>query len=556
MMRQFHRGVAALAAGVVLLAGCATSHHTPAAAAVTPAQEQHQVEAHAHYAQGMIFDMDNQPDKANEEFSAAALADPANEELVLELTRRYARAGQSDKALPFLEKAAAVPGASAAVFSQLGMVYAQMGKTSAAVAATEKAIKLDPRSLTPYGNLFLINLQANRESDALKVLEQAGKNTNADAEYLVNLGGLYGAFAAHNNKLTNEAVTNGVAVLKRAAKTPDLDPQVSLKMAEAYGLLGSTADAAQVYQGLLAKYGAQPALRDELRSKLADLYLRAHDSKKAKEQLEAILRDNPANAQANYLLGNLAVDEKKPAEAIDYFERTVALNEQFEQAYYDLANTQINLDKPRDALGTLTRARALFPDSFLNQFYTGLAYTKAKDFTNALSRFSAAEKIAQTTETNRLNGYFYFEAGAAFEQAGNYEQACDFFEKSLKLAPNFAEALNYYGYMMADRGLKLDQARVMIEKAVKLQPTNAAFLDSLGWVLFKQGKAQQGLVQVRKAVDLSDQPDPTLLDHLGDIYTALKQPDKARDAWQKSLALEPNDAIRKKLDQAGGPPPK
>jgi tetratricopeptide (TPR) repeat protein len=92
----------------------------------------------------------------------------------------------------------------------------------------------------------------------------------------------------------------------------------------------------------------------------------------------------------------------------------------------------------------------------------------------------------------------------------------------------------------------------LIEKAVKLEPKNPAYVDSLGWVLYRLNRPEEALAQEQKAIELSPEPDPTLYDHLGDIYAALKQDDKAREAWQKSLSLETNDQVRKKLDNAGG----
>jgi Flp pilus assembly protein TadD len=94
----------------------------------------------------------------------------------------------------------------------------------------------------------------------------------------------------------------------------------------------------------------------------------------------------------------------------------------------------------------------------------------------------------------------------------------------------------------------------MIEKAVSLQPTNAAYLDSLGWVLFKQGHTKEALKPIRKAIEFSEEPDATLFDHLGDIYAALKQLDKAREAWRKSLEIEPNKEVEKKLKAEASPP--
>ena len=111
--------------------------------------------------------------------------------------------------------------------------------------------------------------------------------------------------------------------------------------------------------------------------------------------------------------------------------------------------------------------------------------------------------------------------------------------------------MNYLGYMWAEHGEKLDKARELIEKALKAQPKNAAYLDSLAWVLFKQKQAQEALPYALKAAELSEKPDATVYDHIGDIYDALKQPEKAREAWRKSVSLEPNEEVRKKLGSGG-----
>ena len=102
--------------------------------------------------------------------------------------------------------------------------------------------------------------------------------------------------------------------------------------------------------------------------------------------------------------------------------------------------------------------------------------------------------------------------------------------------------------MWAERGEKLDRARELIGKALKLQPENPAYLDSMGWVLFKQNQPKEALDYLLKAVELNKEPDATLYDHLGDIYAALNEMDKAREAWRKSLAVEKNDAVQKKLE--------
>ncbi|HWN93532.1 MAG TPA: tetratricopeptide repeat protein, partial [Methylomirabilota bacterium] len=285
------------------------------------------------------------------------------------------------------------------------------------------------------------------------------------------------------------------------------------------------------------------------------LYLRDNDPGSAAEQLKEIIRDTPTNPQAYFFLGAIAYEQKRFDEALDNYRKALLLGLDTQQIHFDIAVTHLALNKPREALDYLDKARKKFRQSFLGEFYSGIAYMRLKEFTNALERFTAAEVVANATETNRLTHGFYFELGAAHERAGKIPEAESYFEKCLKMSPAFPPALNYLGYMWADRGTNLSRARELIEKAVQLDPTNAAYLDSLGWVLFKQGHVKEALDPIRKAVELNEEPDATLFDHLGDVYAALKQPEKAQEAWRKSLEVEPNKEVEKKLKGATESPP-
>src|ERR1700722_3485188 len=106
--------------------------------------------------------------------------------------------------------------------------------------------------------------------------------------------------------------------------------------------------------------------------------------------------------------------------------------------------------------------------------------------------------------------------------------------------------------MLADRGEQLSRPRDLIEKAVHLEPLNGAYLDSLGWVLFKQKQPQQALSWLLKAVKFSPEPDATVLDHLGEVYMALHQTAKAVESWKKSISIESNPDVKKKLDIFSG----
>ena len=182
------------------------------------------------------------------------------------------------------------------------------------------------------------------------------------------------------------------------------------------------------------------------------------------------------------------------------------------------------------------------------EFYTGIANAAMEKYSEALSHFTSAELLAKTSEPGRLNQVFYFQLGSTYERSGNIPEAVKAFRKCLEIAPDYAEALNYLGYMWAERGENLEEARDMIEKALKKEPDNAAFLDSLGWVYYKLKKPSEALSYLNSAIEHTDKPDPTLFDHLGDIHLELKEIDKAREAYGKALAIKPDEKIQQKLE--------
>jgi tetratricopeptide (TPR) repeat protein len=508
-------------------------------------------EAHAHYATGFIHEMNGEQEAALQEYYQAALGDPENEPLILDLSRRFLQNKQPAKALELLAVAASQPKATGLIFARLGLVYAQLGKNDQAIAADRAAIKRSPTALPGYQNLFVTYLQAKQDPEALKVLDEAARQSGVDVEFLLGLSELYANFALQTPAQKEKIKPKALAVLNRAEKLNATSPTLRLKLADGFSSLGESEKAAQLYLEALKKLPDVPLLRRGIHAKLADIYRRSSDPKRAKAQLEAVVRDDPTNPQAYYWLGRIALEDKNPDDAAVQFSKAVLLNADLEPAYYDLAVAQIEIRKPGEALATLEKARKKFAPSFLLEFLTAMAFGGQKGYTEALQHYTAAEVLAKANDPKSLNHDFYYQFGAAAERKGDYDQAEKYFEKSLQLKPDFAEAQNYLGYMWAEHGRKLEQARELIEKAVQAEPKNAAYLDSLAWVLFKLHQPQEALSHILKAIELSEKPDPTLLDHLGDIYAALKQPDKAHEAWTKSLGLEPNEEIRKKLEAAG-----
>ena len=92
----------------------------------------------------------------------------------------------------------------------------------------------------------------------------------------------------------------------------------------------------------------------------------------------------------------------------------------------------------------------------------------------------------------------------------------------------------------------MDQAYEWIQKAHELEPESEAILDSMGWILFQQGKPAEALPYLEKAQEKLSEPDPTILDHLADVYEALGKYDKAEEIWTQSLEIEFSEKVFEK----------
>jgi tetratricopeptide (TPR) repeat protein len=509
------------------------------------------INAHAHYGAGVVHELNLEPESALEDYFHAAMLDPTNEALVLDVAQQFLQAKRPEKALDVLTNAAANSGGSSGLFAQMGFVYSKLGKTNEAIAAGQSAIRKDPRSLAGYQSLYLEYMQNKRIPEVWDLLSDATKVKGTDAGFLIGLAELYfhlGKAAPEQKEKTND---RALAALQRAVKLKPSEPRLQIRLADGFNLLGKTDEAQKIYEDVVAQLSDSAPQYVSVHAKLAEIYLQKHDSKRAAEQLQMIVRDNPTDAQSYYVLGSLAYDETNYTKAAEYFANAILFNSDFEPAYYNLANAQLGANRTSEALQVLERARRKFGQNFTDEYLSGLAYNQRKDYTNALQHFTAAEILAKSGDPERLTEAFYFQLGATYERAGDYANAEKYFQSSLKLAPDSPETLNYLGYMWADHDEKLDLARDYISKALKAEPKSAAYLDSMAWVLFKLHQPKPALDYALKALQFSEEEDATLYDHLGDIYNALGQKDKARQSWNKSLSLEANDSIRKKVESAG-----
>ena len=210
-----------------------------------------------------------------------------------------------------------------------------------------------------------------------------------------------------------------------------------------------------------------------------------------------------------------------------------------------------DVDGAVDALNALTETHGDLP---IVHTTLGDVLRQEKRYDEARDAYDLAISI-YGSNGNDGQWFVYFARGITHERLDDWSSAEADFRKALELNPDQPQVLNYLGYSLVEKKLKLDEALDMIERAVAARPDSGYIVDSLGWVLFRLGRYGESVPHMERAAELMP-IDPVVNDHLGDVYWAVGRKLEARFQWQRALSFidhdeqgEANpDRIRRKLE--------
>ncbi len=161
----------------------------------------------------------------------------------------------------------------------------------------------------------------------------------------------------------------------------------------------------------------------------------------------------------------------------------------------------------------------------------------------------ALEAARKAVNKWQNNGDMLFLLGSLQDETGDKKAAFRTMEQLLDLHPDNYQALNYVGYTLAEEERELERAVTLLIKADTLAPNQAYIVDSLAWAYFKSGKLEDALREIRRAITLDAQSDPSIWEHYGDIAARMHLTDEARRAYNKALEHKPDnaEALRQRL---------
>ena len=519
---------------------------------------------------GQLYIVKHEQKKAEEQFKIAQSIDPDAEEVVLNLARVYAESGDLARAAKVIE-AVPVADRTAKMEVALGASYDQMKKTKDAIAAYQRAVDMAPEDVRTQSALAQALLNDNQLDAALKQYKDLAEADPEDADNLIHIGEIQ----RRQGKFEDALVT----IRKARKKAPD-----SLEAGYNEGLLldvlGRYDEAAQVYEKMVdltshangAYTAEEKSNRGIFLERLGTIY---HEQNKTDQALAVYQKMIDMGGEAAYHGFEFEVDSLSEAKlydraveasrkAVEFSHKAVEANPKNADLKTKDLEVNLMLGGALVEQGKVDEGLALTKGLLGNPTQDRLVWLKLGQYYTQLHRWKEAEdayaKADPLTTKNDDRVYLFFLKGALAERQKHYEPAEQFFRQALVLDPSNAGALNYLGYMLADKGARLPEALKLIRKAVELEPMNGAYLDSLGWVYFKLGEYELAEENLRRAVE-RDQTDPTVHDHLGDLYEKTGRIRLAAAQWELSLTqyakssaseVEPADVakVQRKLETA------
>jgi len=510
-----------------------------------------------HLLLGRLYRLNNDLQKAEGEFKLAVKLEPDSEEAVTTLAYLYNEEGDSARAAQVL---GSIPdaGRSAKLYSALGYTYEQQKQYKNAIDAYRHAIQQDRDNLDAIRGLAQNLLNDGQTEAALQQYKIIADANPEDAQTYLRMAEIYRKSGKFDEALDN---------LKKAESMAQDSVEVPYNMAAVYQAQGRYDEAIQVLQSLLKKTEKSDA---------------AGYSQSEKNNRSVFLER----------LGTIYRDNNNTPAAIETFRKMLPLGDdntvrgyqQIIDSYREAKQWQAATDTAKEATQKLPNDRGLKmvyaaqladmgqADEGLQQVKSLLngkpedreVYITLAQMNSRLKRWEDADQALNKAEELSVKPddkeYVDFLRASTYERQKKYDEAEQTFRKVLAADPDNATALNYLGYMLADRGQKLEEALGFIKKAVDLDPANGAYLDSLGWAYFRLGKfdvAEDTLLKASQHIGT----DPTVQDHLGDLYQktgrlklAVTHWERALNEWNKTVTAEVDQTdvarVQKKLESA------
>ncbi|HEX6320111.1 MAG TPA: tetratricopeptide repeat protein, partial [Burkholderiales bacterium] len=263
----------------------------------------------------------------------------------------------------------------------------------------------------------------------------------------------------------------------------------------------------------------------------------------AEENMKRLLGMKYRDSNAvRYLLGQIAEDQKRWPQAIDWYE-DIDEGEHALPARMRTANAIAKQGKLDEARAFLRKVADDHPGE-----QAQLTVAEAQLLREAQRHQDAFQLLSEALQKDPEQPELLYDVALTAEKLERFDVLEANLRKLMQVRPDHAHAYNALGYSFAERNMRLPEARKLIERALEISPDDSFIIDSLGWVLYRQGDLKGAAEQLRRAY--GGRPDAEIGAHLGEVLWMMGERAEAERVWQESLKASPeNETLHKTIQR-------
>ena len=470
-------------------------------------------------------------DEAREEVEAALHLDPEFPEAYVDLAKVKLRVGESAQAEQALKRALGIDRGCEEAYLALVGLYRERGQAARVEETWREMAKHVPASAQAHeavGRAMVARGDVRTaESELQKALELDGSLLDARVTYAQLLQG-EGRFA-------------DAAAQLREAWDRSGDPKLAEMIVRVQMAQGKPGEARELVDRLDDEGGT-----NERRLEVARLRLMAKQPDRARSIADEILKA-AESPRARLLEAQSYEAEGRVDDALTQLRKVPKESNQFAHAQEQIGRLLRDSGRYREAIDQLGKA-ILQVAAGDGDAGDALADLLALTHERAGDRAQAILVLEQALQKRPRSQPLSFALAQAYQRDNQWERAIALADKVLKREPDSPQALNFVGYLLADHGVRLDEAQKYLERAARIRPSDGAVIDSLGWVYMKLGRLDEAEKLLVRADHLTPE-DPEILEHLGFLYAKKADRGRALEAYRRALQCHPDQPLRHVVEE-------
>jgi len=251
--------------------------------------------------------------------------------------------------------------------------------------------------------------------------------------------------------------------------------------------------------------------------------------------LEKDKENNTGLSQAYLMLSQITLRQKKTSESEEWLNKI--------EDPEALAQVQIQRANLLASRGEISKARALIQQ--LPNITPQAKRTRLQAEVKLLRDYKMYEQTYQVllsaTKETPDDLELRYELAMMAERLNRVDEMERLLKSVIEAKPDFFHAYNALGFALADRNIRLKEARELIVTALEFAPDDPMITDSLGWVEYRMGNKVAALAILERAYEIKN--DAEIGAHLGELYWVLGRKDEALKVWREAKKLAPTNEI-------------